>query len=195
MLASEARLQDAKAKVHELVGQRDALDTELSNANQQISAEQKLRSEMVDQQAELHENNARLQLLAQQHSSKASAATEENFKLEAKLSESTAAVSALEAHIAAANQRIGSLEEQLVAKTAAWEAQRTEVAASRIMLAQQAQLKDDLVKRFEKYVCPWSVCPWSFPFLVLCSITACRCANMCLNAADHVKNRISCEQS
>lgn len=113
-----------------------------------------MRSDLVSQEAGLHEHNAHLQLQAQQHCSKAIAATEENSKLHAKLSESTSAISALEAHLAAAKQRIGSLEEQLVTKTAAWEDERSEVASLRTELSQQAQLKADSARRFDECECP-----------------------------------------
>lgn len=143
-------LQGAKRKIEVLSQERDRVHEDLQDATTQLSTEQKMRADLLKQAEEAHEHNARLQLLAQQHSSQASAATAENVKLHAKVSETTSAIGALETHLAAAKERTSSLEEQLVTKTAAWEHQRVEVAELRTELAQQAQVKADIAKRFDE---------------------------------------------
>ena len=128
---------------------------DLQDATTQLSTEQKMCADMLKQAEDAHEHNARLQLLAQQHSSKASAAVTENAKLHAKVSEATSGIGALEAHLAAAKERVGSLEEQLVTKAAAWEHQRAEVAELRNELSQKAQIKADIARRFDECASCW----------------------------------------
>lgn len=118
-----------------------------------------MRAKMVQQQSDMHEHNAQLHLLAQQHFSKAAAAIEEVSRLDAKLSESSSSLQAVEAQLGAAKQRISTLEEQLSTKTAAWDQQRSEVKYLRSELVKQEQLEADLTRRFDECVA-MSPCIW-----------------------------------